>query len=286
VGAYAPSVTGTAAERWREGLAAWAIPDDLVAAAGRSPWGHPVARFAARADHDLAAPGGASFEQARDGLTAAATSGRPATVLDVGAGAGAASLPLAPWATGVTAVDPSGEMLSAFQERAERVVPAVRWRTVQGRWPDAADEAGEHDVVVCHHVVYDVPDIAPFLAALTAVARSRVVLEMPPEHPLTWMAPLWRRFHGTQRPDRPTVDDLVAVLHESGVRSLTVERWVRAEHDTMSRQDRVALITRRLCLPPSREQEVAAALVTSPPPSMRRLVTLAWPGAATGEPPP
>jgi SAM-dependent methyltransferase len=285
-GRYARRVTGTAAARWSEALARWAVPDDILAAAGRSPWGHPVARFAARADAEVRAPSGASFERAVEGLEAAeAELGRPGTVLDVGAGAGAASLPLLPWASAVTAVDTEPDMLAAFVERAQVLAARpdsepVRVRTVEGSWPECAAEAGVADVVVCHHVLFNVADIAPFVAALTAAARTRVVVEVPPLHPLTWLNPLWQKFHGLDRPDTPSVDDLVAVLHEADVRALTVDRWVRAEAETLAPGERVALVTRRLCLPPEREPEVAVQLADQPPAELRRIVTLTWNGTA------
>jgi SAM-dependent methyltransferase len=274
------------AARWGADLMAWAVPDELVAAAGRSPWGHPVGRFAARADADVADPGGMSLHWARDALERVRVrSGAAGTVLDVGAGAGAASLPLARWAAQIVAVDRSAEMLAAFAERAER--SGTAYRTVTGAWPQVAatGAAGPAaDVVVCHHVLYDVPDVAPFLAALTAAARDRVVVEVTAVHPMSWLSPLWLRFHGLVRPERPTAADLPAVLHELGVRAVSVERWQRPEHDRSPLAERVALVTRRLCLPPDREAEVRAAIGEVPEPEHRAVVTLTWAGSAGAGP--
>jgi SAM-dependent methyltransferase len=272
------------AARWAAYLAEWAIPDEILASTDRSPWGHPVQRFAARADADLAAPGGASYRRALDALTdVRGRTGQPGTLLDVGAGAGAASLPLAGWTRATTAVDPSPAMLAAFAERAEAVPDGPTFVTVQGRWPDVADQVDVHDVVVSHHVLYDVQDVAPFVAALTAKARRRVVVEVVPVHPLTWLNPLWLQFHQLRRPTRPTADDLVSVLHALGVRALVVERWDRTEVDGLTREEMVALVTQRLCLPVEREPEVAAALDQThrvPQPATRPVVTLSWAGAA------
>ena len=259
-----------AAQRWRAALGAWAIPEEIEAAAARSPWGHPADRFAMRADTALAAPSGASFERAVEALASS-----PGSVLDVGAGVGAGGLPLLPHATALTAVDPSAQMLAMLADRAARV-SATPTRTVCGRWPEAAVEVGPHDVVVCHHVVYDVADLAPFVAALTRSARRRVVVELPPVHPLSWMAPLWLRFHGIVRPTTPTADDAVAVVRESGVDQVVVDRWERPDP---GHPVDVALITRRLCLPESAEPEVAAALAQLPAPP-GTVVTLSWTGQA------
>lgn len=259
---------GDAADQWRRDLMQWGIPPEIEAAAERSPWGHPADRFAMRADTATQAPGGASFDRAAEALV------EPGSVLDVGAGVGAGGLPLLPYATSLTAVDPSEQMLGML---AERATPSpTTTRVVVGRWPEVAAEVGVHDVVVCHHVLYDVPDLAPFLAALTATARRRVVVELPPVHPQTWMAPLWLRFHGVVRPTTPTSADVVAVLHEIGVADVVVDRWTR---DDPGHPVDVALITRRLCLPESAEPAVADAQAELPP-APRAVVTLSWPGTA------
>jgi SAM-dependent methyltransferase len=258
------------AQRWRAALLAWAIPAEIEAAAERSPWGHPADRFAMRADTVLAAPSGASFERALEALASS-----PGSVLDVGAGVGAGGLPLLPYATSLTAVDPSAEMLAMLADRAARV-SATPTRTVCGRWPEAAVEVGPHDVVVCHHVFYDVADLAPFVAALTRSARRRVVVELPPVHPMSWMAPLWLHFHGIVRPTTPTADDAVAVVRSSGVDEVVVDRWERPDP---GHSVDIALITRRLCLPESAEPQVAAARAELPAPS-GATVTLSWTGQA------
>jgi SAM-dependent methyltransferase len=232
-----------------------------------------VRRFADRADAAVTAPSGRSFETARDALA----DGGPGSVLDVGAGAGAASLPLAPWATELVAVDRSADMLAAYVRLAAGLGRPAR--TVEGVWPQAAAAAGVHDVVVCHHVVYDVPDIGPFVAALTAAARRRVVVELPVQHPMTWLAPLWLAFHGLARPERPTSADFVAVLAEAGVTGLAVQRWERPEPaDDDPLEERAALVTRRLCLPAARTAEVTALLPAASQSGFRLVETVSWSG--------
>ena len=199
----------------------------------------------------------------------------PGSVLDVGSGVGAASLPLLPYATSLTAVDPSEQMLAMLAERAT-VASHVPVRTVVGRWPEVAAEVGTHEVVVSHHVLFDVPDLAPFLLALTGSCRRRVVVEIPPTHPTAWMAPLWLRFHGVVRPTEPTWQDAVAVAREVGVAEVTVDRWTSPDP---GHPIDVPLITRRLCLPESREPEVAEVRDTLPA-SLRDVITLSWPGGA------
>jgi SAM-dependent methyltransferase len=259
-------------ERWRRDLQAWAVPDEILARAERSPWGHQVTRFADRADQAVARPRGWSYERAASLLP------QHGSVLDLGCGAGAAPLPLAGRAAFLTGVDRSADMLAAFVQRAQGIgVDAV---AVEGDWPAMADAVGPHDVVVGHHVVYDTQDLAEFLTAATAHARHGVVLELPPRHPMTWMAPLWRRFWDLERPTTPTADDVVALLRALRVRRLCVHRWVREDVDPAVFDDRVALVTRRLCLPEDREPEVAAYLAELPPVTHREVVTISWAGRA------
>lgn len=268
-------------ERWRDELAAWAIPEHITAAAAQSPWVLPRQVFARRADRLVAQPGGPSYERAAEAL-------RPAgTVLDVGSGAGAASLPLAPRATVVTAVDADEQMLALLRERADAIGLAAR--TVAGQWPDVAPQVPAADVVTCHHVFYNVADLEPFVQALTGHARRRVVAETAASHPLTSLNPLWLRFHGLVRPERPTADDLLEVLGAMGLNARHTE-WSRpAEADYGSFSELVEVTRRRLCLPPERGGEVEAALLDlgmAPQQpgdlgsSGRNVVTIWWEGTA------
>ena len=179
-------------------------------------------------------------------------------MLDVGSGAGAACLPLLPRCTKLTAVDTEPDMLDLLAQRA--AASGVPLRLVAGRWPDVAAEAGVADVVTCHHVTYNVPDIEPFLAALTAAARRIVVVEMTAAHPLAMLNSLWLRFHGLVRPDGPTADDLLAILAAMGI-SADSQRWQRpGGRDYESFAELIEVTRRRLCLPPDRADEVADAL--------------------------
>lgn len=267
------------AARWSRALAAWGIPQPILDAAVRDPWGFPVAGFAERADRALATPGGVTYECALAALRQDVGS-----VLDVGAGSGAASLPLTPVATSLTAVDSSEAMLTAFGERAEAI--GARFATVLGTWPTVAPQVPCHDVVIAAHVVYNVPALGSFVASLTDHARRRVVVELTPRHPLTWMTPLWRKFHDIDRPATPTVDDFVAVLQDMKVEALTVQPWSKPDaryapdgSGQQSLRHRAALVTRRLCLPPEREPEVAAELSAMAARERIDVVTVSWAGS-------
>jgi 2-polyprenyl-3-methyl-5-hydroxy-6-metoxy-1,4-benzoquinol methylase len=268
-------------DEWRADLAAWAIPEDITARAAESPWVLPRQVFARRADRMTREPEGASYDREREALAPAGA------VLDVGSGAGAACLPLAPLATTVTAVDTDRDMLTLLAERAAQA--GLDLHAVHGGWPAVAAQVPPAEVVTCHHVVYNVPDVLPFLTALTSHARRRVVVELTTVHPLTSLNPLWLRFHGLPRPTRPTAADLLVILAEAGVTAGHTE-WSRpAEADYASFAELVDVTRRRLCLPADRTSEVEAALIdlgsSRERPgdlgsSGRRVVTIWWEGTA------
>jgi SAM-dependent methyltransferase len=266
------------AEQWRAAMREWALPEAILAAAPEAPWGFPIEPFRTRAERALPDDLTFSNRRARDALPP------EGWVLDVGAGAGAASLPLAARCALIIGVDSSAESLHEFRRQARRV--GVAARTITGAWPAVARRAPMADVVVCNHVAYNVGDLAPFALALHAHARRRVVMEITNRHPTSWMADLWLRFHNLERPARPNADDAVSLMRGLG---LPVRRHAaiqtRGAGGFARRDDAVAWIRRRLCLDPGRDPEVAAALgdrlvhedgLWSARPPREPVVTLWW----------
>ncbi len=268
-----PPLDGNPADRWRQALEAHAIPDPILGAAPESPWGFSPEVFGRAAA--LAVADDASTPSKMRALESLPTGG---SVLDVGAGGGAASLPLAPPAGLLVAVDESSDMLESFAKAAgDRCVEHVE---ILGPWPDVAPHAVEADVVVCHHVTYNVPDLAPFLIALDEHARARVVIEMTDRHPRTALNPLWRSIHGLDRPDGPTADDAVAVMGALGF-DVHVERTERTSRwDASQRHARLASTRRALCVGPQHDAEISAFLdhEVRAGGDRRQLVTIWWDG--------
>jgi SAM-dependent methyltransferase len=136
------------------------------------------------------------------------------TVLDVGAGGGRYTLPLALVAREVIALDPSDGMLNVLREgMREHGIDNVDVRA--GRWPTAA--AGlSADVVLISHLGYDVEDIGPFLDAMETAARRvcvAVLLDHPPPTPADR---LWPAVHGVTRAALPALPEFLALLLARG----------------------------------------------------------------------
>ena len=263
-----PHGAAPAADRWRRQLGEWAIPGDILRAAPVSPWGFPTALFTRAAQDALAQPNASASQ--RRALEALHLGG---AVLDVGVGGGAASLPLAPPAGVLTGVDESADMLRAFAAAAAD--RGATCRTIVGRWPDVAGEAEVADVVVCHHVLYNVAELVPFLVALNDRARRRVVVELTARHPQSDLNELWASIHGLRRPQGPTAEDALEVVTAIGF-APRIERhvhstlWSGLPHD-----ERIAFARRRLCVGPERDAQIGQ-LLDATVATTREVVTLWW----------
>jgi SAM-dependent methyltransferase len=261
------SIPPTPAERWARDLAAWKIPDEILAAAPQSPWIHPVAQFEVP---DGPAADSPSHRCARERLDAGGS------VLDVGCGGGRAAFAVCPPASEVIGVDHQEGMLAAFARAAER--RGLRHSELLGDWPGVAGRTPSADVAVCHHVAYNVADLPGFVTALTAHAARRVVLELPVRHPLAGMAPLWRHFWNLERPDGPTAADAVSVIRDLGF-DARIEEWQESADDRSRAQlppaQRVEFTRIRLCLTADRDAEIEQVLAGQPP-APRGLATIRW----------
>lgn len=253
-----PEARGSASEAlfdaWRAQLGGWGLPEEILAAAPESPWAFPHRVFAQRARTRVGSPEGASYRRADEALPDGGS------VLDVGSGAGAGSLPLGRRAGRIVAVDADPAMLTAFGEVAAGI-SGLEVETVIGTWPEVAASVTVADVAVCHHVLYNIGELRPFLEALRDHARRRVVVEMTEKHPLEPMNPLWERFHGLARPEGPTADDAARAIASLGLAVHVERRDAAPLHVYESFDEMVAFHRRRLCLPAGADPEVGEALV-------------------------
>lgn len=260
----------TAAEQWREALARWAIPPEILDVAPDEPWGFSTDVFVAATREAIARPPTATHRRISEALPPGGT------LLDVGAGAGAASLPTAAEAIGVVAVDENPEMLHRMVELAGEATPQVQIRAVPGRWPDVAGKAGSADVVACANVAYNVAELAPFIRALTGAAYQRVVLELTAVHPQTPLSPLWQHFWNLERPSSPTAQDALDVVRETIGCEVEAERWTRPRF----LDGDPTWLRRRLCLGQDADAEIGRILDATPALAVE-MVTAWWPGTAS-----
>ncbi len=101
------------------------------------------------------------------------------TVLDVGAGSGRWTIPLARITRSVTAVEPSDTMQDILRQNvADASLDNIQ--IVPERWEEASVEP--HDVVVCAHAMYSSPDFADFVGKMERHARKGcyLALRLPP----------------------------------------------------------------------------------------------------------
>lgn len=255
----------TPAEHWRAELASWAIPDEIRANAPEFPYRMDPGLFRPRSE-----PTEPSLATERAAEALRPLGPGQGSAIDVGSGGGAASMALADHLRSVVGVDQSAEMLTVFVEEASH--RGLLARAVEGTWPEVARSAGRADVVLCHHVAYNVADLTPFVTALDRAARLRVVMELTSTHPQTVNAPLWRQFWGLERPAGPRATDALAVIHAAGIPA-ELERGPGGS----LRQDapieaRALTATRMLCLGPERLPEVRQAIEALPPRDDERAV--------------
>jgi hypothetical protein len=184
-------------------------------------------------------------------------------------------LALVPPAGSLIGVDHQQGMLDAFAEAAAK--RGVASEVILGDWPDVADRTPVADVVVCHHVAYNVWELPDFVRALTAHAHRRVVLELPVRHPLTWMNPLWKQFWDLDRPTSPTAgDDALRVIRDAGYAAQLVEFDDVTERIPLDPRAQAESACIRLCLPVDRADEVASAVQRADAGMPRRLAAIWW----------
>ena len=252
-----------AQERWARSLAEWAIPSEILNHAQESPWIHPPILFQIPKE----IPTTISYERALAGFPV------DGTALDIGCGGGIASIALIPPAAHVIGVDHQSEMLAMFAENAKK--REVTCQVFEGFWPEVAPLVPSADVVLCHHVVYNVSEIGEFLLALNSHARSRVVIEMPTRHPLSNLSAAWKHFWNLDRPQQPTAEDLMEVLKEIGIKA-EIQYWSGQLRDRIDIDQDSDFMRVRLCLPPERLGEVRAYLLAHPLPTHREIATIWW----------
>ena len=186
------------------------------------------------------------------------------TVLDVGAGAGRHSVPLARAAKSVLAVEPSQAMASRLREWAQ-AENLGNIEVIEGTWPDV--DVPACDVVISSHVLYPVAEVEPFLRKLDGAARRYCFLWLHDGQMALESVGLWERFHGEPRARQPTVRDAVPILWQMGLRPNLEMRTLPESWSWESMEEAAGHFREHLAIPEDEttegrlRQELSAALV-------------------------
>ncbi|MBN1191946.1 MAG: methyltransferase domain-containing protein [Dehalococcoidales bacterium] len=101
------------------------------------------------------------------------------SVLDIGAGSGRWTIPLARKARSVTAVEPADDMIELLRDNI-RSAGLENVRIVKSTWEEAG--VAVHDVAVCAHAMYSSADLATFVRKMEKYSRRTCYLSirLPP----------------------------------------------------------------------------------------------------------
>lgn len=252
------------ANTWKQDLANWAIPEEILKQAPTPPWIHPVELFQIDPDQELdltpssrAALGGLSKEK---------------SVLDIGCGGGKATFELIPEVKIAYGVDHQKVMLEKYQEYAE--FKDIKSQTFLGDWPDIENQVPNAEVVLAHHVLYNVAEIENFVDALSEHATRRVVVELPLYHPLTAMNAYWKHFWNIERPTKPTAHEANEIINNLGFKT-HFELFQAPAFKEVPLEKMVEFNRIRLCLPATKDLEILE-FTKQQKPEVRQLATIWW----------
>ncbi|MSQ10167.1 MAG: methyltransferase domain-containing protein [Dehalococcoidia bacterium] len=133
------------------------------------------------------------------------------TLLDVGVGMGRHVLPLSRRVEHVTAVEPSQAIRdfmaadAAEQQVANLTVAGADWQTA---------DVAPADVVLCSHVIYNVPEVGGFVDKLAAYALQHCIIAMRTGQRDQMLRGPFQQIHGEELIPEPVLVDLYNVVHQ------------------------------------------------------------------------
>lgn len=139
------------------------------------------------------------------------------TWLDVGAGGGRYTLPLALQAQRMYAVEPSSGMREVLRASADKE-GIHNLEVFDERWPMPESTVPLADIGFISQVGYDIPEFAAFLDQLETHSRRMCIAVLFERSPIAYFAPLWPRVHGEQRVLLPGLGEFMTLLFARGRR--------------------------------------------------------------------
>lgn len=137
------------------------------------------------------------------------------TVMDVGAGVGRHSIPLAKIAKEVIAVEASEQMAKYLGQNTE-AEDIRNLQVVRSKWEEAK-QIPEVDVAICSHVIYATEEIVPFIQKVSDHARKHCFFVIRADQVDGHLSELWKLVHGDERQPEPSLMDFYNLLHQMGI---------------------------------------------------------------------
>ena len=138
------------------------------------------------------------------------------TVLDIGAGVGRFTGPLAKAECRVTAIEPSEEMLSHLNDALRQQGVADRVTVIQAAWP--LQDSLRAEVALAAFVIQFSEDVAGFAQAMERAAIRRCILAVHVDPLMGFLAPLWSLFRSHESPPHmPAFADIYPQLLNAGI---------------------------------------------------------------------
>ncbi len=137
-------------------------------------------------------------------------------VLDIGAGVGRFTGPLAAAGCSVVAIEPSAEMLPHLTETLARFGVSNQVQVMHSAWP--IDQNVHADVALAAFVIQFSGDFAAFARAMEKSAEQRCILAVHVDPIMAFLEPFWKLFHPDEpAPRMPDFADIYPALLADGI---------------------------------------------------------------------